>query len=167
MKIHSVTFKPLIKSGIVLGVGLGGFLDGIVFHQLLQLHNMLSATHPKTSIANIEVNMFWDGLFHSFTWLMTLIGIALLWKAGKRSDVPWSGKTLVASMLMGWGIFNLGEGIVDHYILNVHHVVEAMGQSIYDLLFLLSGVVLIIVGWIAIRSAQQQELIIHPTPAKA
>jgi uncharacterized membrane protein len=111
--------------------------------------------------------MFWDGLFHSFTWLMTIIGIAILWRAGKRVDVPWAGKTFAGSCLMGWGIFNLSEGIVDHYILNVHHVVESMGQSIYDLLFLLSGVVFIVGGWMAIRKEREQELVFHPTPAKA
>lgn len=167
MNSHDVTYKPLIKSGIVLGVGLGGFFDGILFHQLLQVHNMLSATHPKTSITNMEVNMFWDGLFHSFTWLMTLFGLALLWKAGKRVDVPWSGKTFVGALLMGWGVFNLAEGIVDHYVLNIHHVVEAMGQSVYDLLFVLSGAVLILAGWFVIRGERQQRLVFHPTPAEA
>ena len=30
--------------GIILGVGLGGFVDGIVLHQVLQWHHMLSST---------------------------------------------------------------------------------------------------------------------------
>ena len=51
---HNTNDKPLITSGIFLGIGLGGFVDGIVFHQLLQTHNMLSAKRPKDSIANIE-----------------------------------------------------------------------------------------------------------------
>ena len=50
-----------------MGIGLGGFFDGILFHQLLQIHNMLSAKYPNTSIANLEINMFWDGLFHALT----------------------------------------------------------------------------------------------------
>ncbi len=31
--------------GIVLGVGLGGFVDGILLHQLLQWHHMLTSTN--------------------------------------------------------------------------------------------------------------------------
>ncbi|MCK1539441.1 DUF2243 domain-containing protein, partial [Bradyrhizobium sp. 176] len=31
-----------ISAGVLLGLGLGGFFDGIVFHQLLQWHHMLS-----------------------------------------------------------------------------------------------------------------------------
>ena len=62
---------------------------------------MLSAKFPKTSIANMEINMFWDGLFHTFTYPMTLVGLGLLWKAGTRSDVPWSGKTFMGAMFLG------------------------------------------------------------------
>ena len=29
-------------AGIVLGIGLGGFFDGIVLHQILQWHHMLT-----------------------------------------------------------------------------------------------------------------------------
>lgn len=56
-----MNLRPLIVSGIVLGIGLGGFVDGIVFHQLFQLHNMLTGRVPKTSVTNMEINMFWDG----------------------------------------------------------------------------------------------------------
>lgn len=167
MTNNDVTYKPLIKSGIFLGVGLGGFFDGIVFHQLLQVHNMLSARFPKTSIPNIEVNMFWDGLFHVFCFLMVVIGIGILWRAGRREDVPWTGKTLAASTFLGWGIFNLAEGIVDHHILNVHHVVEALGVSWYDYAFLASGVIFIMGGWITIRGDQKRDLVFHPLPGPA
>jgi uncharacterized membrane protein len=143
--------RPLVSAGLLLGVGMGGFVDGIVFHQLLQLHNMLSARRPKDSIANYQVNMVWDGLFHSFTWLMTAVGIALLFRAARRPDVPWSGRVLVGSMLAGWGLFNAVEGLIDHQILQVHHVVERLGLSVWDWVFLASGVVMIAAGWLIAR----------------
>ena len=153
---HNINDKPLITSGIFLGIGLGGFVDGILFHQLLQTHNMLSAKRPKDSIANIEINMFWDGLFHSLTWTMTVIGLALLWRAGARSDVPWVGKTFVGAIFLGWGLFNFVEGIIDHHVLNLHHVIERFGVSAYDYAFLASGVIFIVGGILAIRSARQE-----------
>ncbi|MBC7819086.1 MAG: DUF2243 domain-containing protein [Planctomycetaceae bacterium] len=146
--------KPLVIAGTFMGIGLGGFFDGILFHQLLQIHNMLSAKFPKTSIANMEINMFWDGLFHSLTYTMTLIGLGLLWKCGARRDVPWSGKTFLGAYFLGWGLFNFVEGIIDHHILNIHHVLESHGQSMFDYLFLASGLILILGGWMAIRSAR-------------
>lgn len=38
--------KPLIASGTLMGIGMGGFVDGILFHQIFQIHNMLSAKLP-------------------------------------------------------------------------------------------------------------------------
>ena len=152
MQQSSTTHAPLITAGTFLGIGMGGFVDGILFHQILQLHAMVSAIVPKTTIANIEINMFWDGMFHALTWVMTAIGIMLLWKAARRVDVPWLGKVFVGALFLGWGLFNLIEGIIDHHLLNLHHVYEAQGQSKFDYMFLLSGVVFIIGGLMAIRS---------------
>jgi uncharacterized membrane protein len=152
---HDLNSKPLVIAGTFLGIGLGGFFDGILFHQLLGIHNMLTAKFPKMSIANIEINMFWDGLFHSFTYMMTVTGLALLWRAGARRDVPWSGKTFAGALFLGWGLFNLVEGVIDHHILNIHHVIERYGQSAYDYAFLASGIILILGGVMAIRSARR------------
>lgn len=145
--------KPLIRAGIFLGVGLGGFVDGILFHQILQIHAMLTGRLPKDSIRNIEINMFWDGLFHTFTWIMTAIGLTLLFRAHAIRNILWSGRLLIGAMFLGWGLFNLIEGILSHHVLHLHHVVETHGQSLFDVLFLLSGVVFIVGGRMAIRSA--------------
>jgi uncharacterized membrane protein len=146
------TRRPLASAGLMLGVGLGGFFDGILFHQILQTHNMLSARRPKDSVVNIEINMFWDGLFHAFTWAATAIGVVMLFRAARRTEVFWSGRVLAGSMLSGWGLFNFIEGLIDHHVLQVHHVVERYGQSVWDWAFLASGVVLIGVGWFMARS---------------
>src|SRR5688572_18745348 len=128
----TLTRRPLVIAGLVLGIGIGGFLDGIVLHQLLQLHHMLSARLEPTNLRNVQVNMVWDGLFHLLTWTATLIGIVLLFRAARRRDAAWSGRTLAAAMLAGWGLFNFVEGVIDHHILHVHHVVERLGVSAYD-----------------------------------
>ena len=148
--------RPLIAAGTALGIGMGGFADGILFHQLLQIHNMLSARYPTRGVpaqelvVNLEVNMFWDGLFHLMTWSMTAVGIALLWHAVLKQDVPLSTKTLVGAMIFGWGLFNLVEGVIDHHILHIHHVTETDNHLIYDEAFLASGGVMIIAGWLII-----------------
>ena len=164
----SFNYRPLIAAGALLGIGMGGFVDGILFHQILQTHNMLSAVVPKTSIVNMEVNMVWDGLFHAFTWLMTLLGIGMLWRAGKHAEVPWSTRTFIGSLLLGWGIFNLVEGIIDHHILHIHHVIERLGVSVYDYAFLGSGVLFIAIGWGLIRNGKKRdrEHVLHPGMAQ-
>lgn len=150
-----MTRSPLIAAGVLIGAGLGGFVDGIVFHQILQFHNMLSARIPPDDLVGAKINMFWDGLFHAAVWLMTVVGLALLWRVGARRDVPWSGATFLGSLVVGWGLFNFIEGIIDHQILGIHHVVEFAADKLpYDLAFIASGVVFLLVGWMLIRRGE-------------
>lgn len=145
----------LISAGVLLGIGLGGFIDGIVFHQILQWHNMLSSVVPPVDVPSMKTNMLWDGVFHAFTWMMTAIGLALLWRAGKKSNVPWSTRTFVGSMLLGWGLFNVVEGIIDHQILGIHHVHPGAHQLAWDMGFLLFGALLLVGGAALIRAGRQ------------
>lgn len=157
---HGINRRPLISAGTLLGIGLGGLVDGIVLHQLLQLHNMMSAKYPvrgvdvQTLAIHLEVNMFWDGLFHAFCWIMTMGGLGLLWYAVRRPDAVLSTATLAGSMLLGWGLFNLVEGLINHHVLHLHHVVEGANHLMWDLAFLASGVLLIAVGGGLIYSAR-------------
>ncbi len=155
------TRRPLIAAGTAIGIGMGGFVDGIVLHQLLQIHNMLSAKYPTRGIphdqlvVNLEINMFWDGLFHVLTWGMTALGIALLWRAAKNPDVTLKGSAFVGSLILGWGLFNLVEGIIDHHILHVHHVTETANHLMWDIAFLASGVGMIVVGLLVIGRSRR------------
>src|SRR5204863_4628557 len=89
-----------ILAGIFLGLGLGGFFDGIVLHQILQWHHMLtSAGYPITTVANLNLNTLADGLFHAATYLFTLIGLSVLWRASTRSGVTWSARVLIGATL--------------------------------------------------------------------
>jgi uncharacterized membrane protein len=129
---------------------MGGFVDGIVFHQIFQIHNMLSARVPPDTLVGAKVNMVWDGVFHLFVWLMTTLGIALLWRTrGGSGAVPTS--VLVGSLLLGWGLFNLVEGTIDHHLLHLHHVVERLGPSVWDWTFLASGLAFAATGWMLTR----------------
>jgi uncharacterized membrane protein len=162
------TTRPLTTAGSLLGIGLGGFFDGILFHQILQLHNTLSHWIPPTTVVNLEINMFWDGLFHALTWTTTVIGLLLLWRAVRRDDVALSNFSLGGSMLFGWGLFNLVEGTIDHQILQVHHVMYGEHQVVADLAFLASGVLFITVGWYLMHLAhgRPQTPVVHDAHLK-
>jgi uncharacterized membrane protein len=144
----------LLSAGVLLGTGLGGFVDGIVLHQILQWHNMLSSVRPPVDLVAMKYNMVYDGLFHAFTWVMVALGVWRLWLAGKRADVPWSGRSLSGSMLLGWGLFNLIEGLIDHQLLGVHHVHPGDGELAWDLGFLALGVLQIAGGWGVIHAGR-------------
>jgi uncharacterized membrane protein len=132
--------------GVVLGMGLGGFVDGIVIHQLLGWHHMLSSWYPLTSRHNEHINMIGDGLFHLACWSLVVAGIALLVRAARQST-PGAGRRLTGWMVSGWGVFNIIEGTVDHLVLGVHHVRPGPHQLAYDLGFVVFGAVLTVAGW--------------------
>src|SRR5688572_21928132 len=106
----------LVTAGIVLGIGMGGFFDGIVLHQILQWHHMVTTLYPPTTVENLELNTLLDGFFHAATYIFTAIGLVLLWRALRQNDMRLSAQVLIGAMLVGWGLFNLVEGIIDHHI---------------------------------------------------
>lgn len=155
--VKELASVPLTTAAAVLGIGMGGFADGIILHQVLQWHEMLTAKIPADTLVAKSVNMFWDGVFHSFTLLTTLRGIYLLWKLLQKQNINRSGYLMSGGMLMGWGLFNLVEGIIDHHILGLHNVRElAASQDAWNYGFLAFGVVLLGVGWALVKKGEHQ-----------
>jgi uncharacterized membrane protein len=141
------------RAGITLGIGLGAFVDGIALHQIIHWHNMGSARVPPTTMEALERNMIWDGLFHVMAWLFTLVGAYLLLTDARRGDPLPSVRAFTGQLIIGWGLFNLVEGIIDHHILSLHHVRDLpVHVPAYDWLFLLvGGIGFILVGWAMAR----------------
>jgi uncharacterized membrane protein len=154
--------------GLLLGLGLGGFVDGIVLHQILQWHHMLTATdrYPSSTIAGLEANTLADGLFHAATWVLVLIGTWLAikaWQQGRMAP-PW--RLHVGLLLVGWGAFNLLEGVVDHHLLQVHHVRDDVSSPLpWDLGFLAFGALLVAGGLALVRSGRRTSSAADPQPA--
>jgi uncharacterized membrane protein len=147
--------------GILLGAGLGGFLDGIVLHQLLQWHHLLSSTdtdragipyYPVDTVDGLRMNTVADGAFHVVTWLAVLAGLGLLYARLNGSPRhAWTSRELWCWVLVGWGLFNLVEGLLDHHVLGIHHVRAGPHQLWWDLSFLAIGAVLIAGGLVLRR----------------
>ena len=151
---QSAVFGP----ALTIGVGLGGFADGIVLHQLLGWHHVLSS-HPH---ADARANEVADGAFHAVCWFVVLGGVVWLYSRLRQPPIaaawprlaqdPRAWRALVGPMLMGWGLFNVVEGLLDHHLLGLHHVRPGPGQLGWDLAFLATGVALAAVGNVLARS---------------
>jgi uncharacterized membrane protein len=145
----TVRQPPLKVFGLLFGLGLGGFVDGIVLHQILQWHHMVSdvSRYPMNTIAGLEVNTLADGFFHLATWVLVLAGsIAAIttWRGAPGTQL----EVLLRTGPDGWGIFNVMEGLIDHQILGVHHVPDDLGgPRSWDIGFLIFGGLLIVTGW--------------------
>jgi len=156
-----------LAAGILFGLGLGGFFDGIVLHQVLQWHHMVSSWDAPDTVEALRLNTFWDGLFHASTYLFVVTGLVLLWRSARRSHLRWSSRLMVGALLVGWGLFNLVEGLVDHEILGLqHHVNERAprDQWIYwDLGFLACGAAMLIAGLrLCVEVGAQRREAAHP-----
>ncbi|GII60192.1 membrane protein [Sphaerisporangium krabiense] len=160
--------RELTLPGIVLGVGMGGFVDGIALHQVLQWHHMLSSTNTDNigvryysphTVPGLEMNTLWDGLFHVVTWIAVLAGLGLLYSRVTHSrGRVWRSRALWGWGLVGWGLFNLVEGIVDHHVLGIHHVRGGPYQTWWDIGFLVLGALLVAGGLALQRGASPVDL---------
>lgn len=146
---------PLLSAGLLIGAGMGGFVDGILLHQILQWHHLLTGRLPANTLVNVKINMVWDGVFHAGVWLVTAAGIVALWRAGTRRDVAWSGRTFAGALCAGWGLFNLIEGLIDHEWLGLHHVIETAANHLPgDMAFLAFGAGLLGTGVLLVRAGR-------------
>ena len=154
---RSVEQLPPRTSGLLFGLGLGGFVDGIVLHQILQWHHMVSAETAPTTLAGLETNTLADGFFHLATWVCVVaasIASIAAWRQGRLAP---SYSFHFGLVLAGWGIFNLVEGLVDHQLLGVHHVRDDLGAPLsWDLGFLASGGLLVAGGLVLHRRGVRQ-----------
>ena len=143
-KHNQLSIVPLVSAATILGIGIGGFIDGIVFHQILQWHEMLSNKIPPVNLVNKSVNMFWDGIFHAFSLLVTLIGINKLFQLFSRTDVIINRSIFTGSLLLGWGLFNIVEGLIDHHLLKLHNVREITDDvALWNFGFLFASMIII------------------------
>ncbi|MGY2003801.1 DUF2243 domain-containing protein [Blastococcus sp. SYSU DS1024] len=143
---------PDRATGLLYGLGFGGFVDGIVLHQILQWHHMVSAVEEPTTLAALEVNTLADGLFHAATWVLAFAGTITALVAWRQDRLAPSWGFHLGLVLVGWGIFNLVEGLINHQLLGIHHVRDDLGGPLsWDLAFLASGVLLIAGGWLLHR----------------
>lgn len=132
--------KNLFIAGLILGLGLLGAIDGIVFHQLLQWHHMVLSD-------NIQLEIFTDGLFTALFSAKLLWGGVKIFQDARKNQLGSSWRIFLGGIFIGGGAFNLVEGIVDHHILQVHRVKPlAENPLMYDLAFLAIGALLVVIG---------------------
>ncbi|MBT2596604.1 DUF2243 domain-containing protein [Arthrobacter sp. ISL-72] len=142
-------------------MGIGGFVDGIVLHQLLQWHHMLSRTESgdTKTVAGLELNTLADGLFHSAMWVLVLAAAVLTVRARRQGRLSPRWNFHAGLVLCGWGVFNVVEGLVNHQLLGIHHVRDDLGGPPgWDLAFLGLSLVLIAAGWSLYRTGKTLEI---------
>jgi uncharacterized membrane protein len=140
----------------LLGFASAGFFDGILLHQILQWHHLLSlVTAP--AVRDVRVQILADGLFHALMYGIAIAGAALLW-SGRREAAHVPAGRLFAMVLLGFGSWHIVDGLLFHWILGLHRIrVDVAEPLFWDLLwFFMFGVAFLAAGWL-----------MHRTPARS
>jgi uncharacterized membrane protein len=141
-----------IWAGCLLGFAFGGFVDGIVLHQILQWHHLLSGWRPGGTVSLLQMHITWDGLFHASHYLILAIGLALLWPRPAES----SGRRFGAWFAIGFGLWHVLDAVLNHWILGMHRIRQDAGNPLlWDLPFFVLGVVAIGLGVLWLRGGPQ------------
>jgi uncharacterized membrane protein len=130
---------------VLTGIGLGAFMDGIVFHQVLQWHHLVVEYQDDDTLPGLESNTFWDGVFHIACWVIVLVGV--LWLRARGTEARALGPRRFAGLLLvGVGTFHVVDQIVFHVILQAHHIRMVENYQVYDWSYFAVGLLLIAVG---------------------
>jgi uncharacterized membrane protein len=131
--------------GYMLGFALGGFFDGILLHQILQWHHLLSAINGE----DIRFQVAADGYFHALMYVIAAVGLWMLW-ASRHKPGGMSGRVLFGGILIGFGVWHIVDALLSHWLLGIHRIrMDSSSPMFWDLLWLgLFGLVPVILGWI-------------------
>jgi uncharacterized membrane protein len=126
-----------VTSGVLIGIGFAGFIDETVFHQLLHWHHFYDKSTPTAGLVS-------DGFFHAGSWLCIVIGLFLFADLQRRhGTVP---RRLTAGILLGWGGFQVYDGLFQHKVLGLHQIRYNVDITPYDVAWNIAGGIAIVVG---------------------
>ena len=141
-------------AGLLLGLGLGGSLDGIVMHQILQWHHLVSSYEDPETLSGLELNTLADGFFHAASLFLVIGGIIVLIAHGRQGRLAPSWSFHGGLVAAGVGFFNIADSLVNHWALRVHHVRDDLGgPASWDIGFFVLSVVVAGAGWLVHRRA--------------
>src|SRR5690606_5675784 len=107
-------------AALALGFGLGGFFDGILLHQILQWHHLLSGVEEAR--LDIRLLIMADGAFHAVMYVISAIGLWLLWRSRQEFAQPGADRHAVIVALVGFGVWHIIDGVLSHWVLGIHRI---------------------------------------------
>lgn len=123
------TRRAVLAAG-TFGFGFSGLIDVLVLHHVLQIHHLLSNVYDPATLSGLRTNLVADGLFSVGMLLIMAVGGGLLWRVERRTPAPLAVRPLAGAAIVGLGVFDLFDVLVDHTLLGLHHATH--GSAFYD-----------------------------------
>jgi uncharacterized membrane protein len=134
MSAFPASLRSPFGASLVLGLALGGFFDGILLHQVLEWHHLLS---NLDAVSDLRTQILADGLFHL---LMFVLAVGALLALGRRWGATGhesGGRTLLAGALYGFALWHVIDAVAFHWLMGLHRVrVDVPDPLFWDLLWL-------------------------------
>ena len=139
--------KRLNWAGYLLGFSFGGFFDGILLHQVLQWHHLLSGV-GRAPFNVLRMQILADGVFHGAMYIVAALGIWKLLQARYLLVDRSSDRQLMADLLIGFGMWHVVDAVLSHWILGIHRIrMDVPNPMMWDMLwFMLFGVLFLVAG---------------------
>lgn len=132
----------LALSGVLAGIGVAAFVDETFLHQLLHWHHFYDKSTPTVGLVS-------DGYFHAVGWAAVVVGLFLFADLQRRAaTVP---RRVWAGGLIGWGGFQLYDGLFQHKVLGLHQIRYHVNLLPYDLVWNIAGGIGLVVGLLLLR----------------
>lgn len=113
--------RGLSLAGWIIGFALGGFFDGILLHQVLQWHHLLSLVEGE-ALRDIRTQILADGMFHVLMYVIAAVGLWLLWRGRAGFSGSTADRRLLGSTLLGFSIWQFVDVGLFHWILGIHRI---------------------------------------------
>jgi uncharacterized membrane protein len=143
--------RRFLFAGGTIGFGLGATVDVLLFHLTLQTHHLLSGIYDPYSLDGLRTNIMFDGLFLFVMLGVMGLGLGFTWRLVNGTDVRFSTRYLLGSIVLGAGAFNVFDGVVSHYVLDLHNVVH--GTEAWNPHWIAVSVFMLALGVLLLRSA--------------
>ncbi|KQP23337.1 DUF2243 domain-containing protein [Pseudorhodoferax sp. Leaf267] len=124
------------RSAALLGLSLGCFFDGILLHQVLQWHHLLSDVR-LAALQDMRMQMLADGLFHLLMYVVAGVALVGLWRARHAlQEGPGAARRLGGAALAGFGGWHILDAVLSHWLTGIHRVRgDAADPLFWDLLW--------------------------------
>lgn len=123
-------------AAVLLGIAVMAAIDEIVFHQILAWHHFYDNATPDIALLS-------DGL-HAGELFFFVFGFFLMLDARRRRTfwpaAAWAG------FVVGLGLFQLWDGIIDHKLLRLHQIRYGVEILPYDVAWRVAGALLLTAG---------------------
>ncbi|WP_268914369.1 DUF2243 domain-containing protein [Arenibaculum pallidiluteum] len=139
---HTSAYHTSPLPGFLLGFAMGGFLDGILLHQILQWHHLLSGLQGPP-YDDLRVQTLADGIFHA---AMYAVAAAGLWMTWRRGSSPSRARPSLGAFIAGFGVWHILDAVLAHWILGLHHIRMDGNLVLWDLVFFAIGIVALLLG---------------------